>query len=92
MFFDSLEFHSIYLSLADVSAFAGFNSNIKKLGLFAEIGSLELAPEQFCEISHRYVLNLYDILEEITTKFPDVLIEGCAGGGGRYDAGNRRFH
>ena len=55
--------------------------------LFAEIGSLELAPEQFCEISHRYVLGLYEILEEITTKFPDLLIEGCAGGGGRYDAG-----
>lgn len=55
--------------------------------LFSEIGSLELEPEQFCEIPHRYVLNLYDILEEITTKFPDLLIEGCAGGGGRYDAG-----
>ncbi len=55
--------------------------------IFAEIGSMELEAEQFCEISHRYVLNLYDILEEITTKFPDVLIEGCAGGGGRYDAG-----
>lgn len=55
--------------------------------LFSEIGSLELEPEQFCEIPHRYVLSLYDILEEITTKFPDLLIEGCAGGGGRYDAG-----
>lgn len=33
------------------------------------------------------MLGLYDVLERITTAFPDVLFEGCAGGGGRYDAG-----
>jgi len=39
------------------------------------------------EIYHRYVLGLYRVLEEITRLHPDVLFEGCAGGGGRFDPG-----
>lgn len=39
------------------------------------------------ELSHRYVLGLYELLEKLTTDFPDVLFEGCSGGGGRFDAG-----
>lgn len=39
------------------------------------------------EMPHRYVLGLYELLERLTTAFPDVLIEGCSGGGGRFDAG-----
>ena len=39
------------------------------------------------EIFHRYMLGLYTLLERLTTAFPDVLFEGCAGGGGRFDAG-----
>ena len=39
------------------------------------------------EVSHRYVLGLYDLLERLTTAFPHVLFEGCSGGGGRFDAG-----
>ena len=39
------------------------------------------------EFSHRYVLGLYRVLEELTKKFPDILFESCAGGGGRFDAG-----
>ncbi|MCH5210787.1 MAG: alpha-galactosidase [Oscillospiraceae bacterium] len=39
------------------------------------------------EMPHRYVLGLYELLEKITSDFPDVLIEGCSGGGGRFDAG-----
>lgn len=39
------------------------------------------------EFSHRYVLGLYRVLEELTEKFPEILFEGCAGGGGRFDAG-----
>ena len=34
-----------------------------------------------------YVLGLYDFLERIVTRYPDLLIEGCSGGGGRFDAG-----
>ena len=39
------------------------------------------------EVWHRYVLGLYEVFERITKKFPNVWIEGCAGGGGRFDAG-----
>lgn len=39
------------------------------------------------EFSHRYVLGLYRVLEELTGKFPEILFESCSGGGGRLDAG-----
>ena len=39
------------------------------------------------EMPHRYVLGLYDLLERLTTAYPDILFEGCSGGGGRFDAG-----
>jgi len=37
--------------------------------------------------NHRYVLGLYRILDTLLERFPDLLIEGCSGGGGRFDAG-----
>ncbi|MBQ6413512.1 MAG: alpha-galactosidase [Ruminococcus sp.] len=39
------------------------------------------------EVTHRYYLSLYSLYEKLTKKFPHVLFEGCAGGGGRFDAG-----
>lgn len=39
------------------------------------------------EVLHRYILGLYDFLERICRRYPDLLIEGCSGGGGRFDAG-----
>ncbi|KAL2827323.1 Melibiase-domain-containing protein [Aspergillus cavernicola] len=36
---------------------------------------------------HAYILGMYRIFEVLTSRFPDVLWEGCASGGGRYDAG-----
>lgn len=38
-------------------------------------------------IMHQYVLGVYRFLELLLTRFPDILIEGCSGGGGRFDAG-----
>lgn len=38
-------------------------------------------------VMYDYVLGLYDFLERIVTRYPDLLIEGCSGGGGRFDAG-----
>ena len=52
-----------------------------------EIYSTLLAPEQQGEVSHRYMLGLYDFLEKMITEFPDILFESCSGGGGRFDAG-----
>lgn len=39
------------------------------------------------EFSHRYVLGLYKILHTLTQKFPEILFEGCASGGNRFDLG-----
>ena len=52
-----------------------------------EIGSADLPPERQKELPHRYILGLYRILEELTTKFSDILFESCASGGGRFDPG-----
>lgn len=38
-------------------------------------------------VMHDYVLGLYDFLERLNVRYPDILIEGCSGGGGRFDAG-----
>ncbi len=38
-------------------------------------------------VMHNYVLGLYKLFEKITTKYPKLRIEGCSGGGGRYDLG-----
>jgi len=52
-----------------------------------EVGSLALPPERQKEVFHRYVLALYEMIEELTTEFPYILFEGCSGGGGRFDPG-----
>ncbi|MDE6399131.1 MAG: alpha-galactosidase, partial [Clostridiales bacterium] len=49
--------------------------------------SLALPPERQGEMQHRYTLGVYDLLERVTAAFPHVRIEGCCGGGGRFDAG-----
>ncbi|MCD8383156.1 MAG: alpha-galactosidase [Clostridiales bacterium] len=52
-----------------------------------DVYSRTLSPERQGEAAHRYVLGVYDLLERLTARFPEVLLEGCAGGGGRFDAG-----
>ena len=48
-------------------------------------GSARLAPERMQELGHRYILGVYDVMKRITSRFPDVLFESCASGGGRFD-------
>lgn len=43
--------------------------------------------QNFGQILHQYVLGVYDFLERLICRYPDLIIEGCSGGGGRYDAG-----
>ena len=38
-------------------------------------------------VLHDYVLGLYDFLERLVQRYPNLLIEGCIGVGGRFDAG-----
>ncbi len=39
------------------------------------------------KVLYNYVIGLYGLLERLTSAYPDVLWEGCSGGGGRFDAG-----
>ncbi len=52
-----------------------------------DVYSHALPKERQGEAYHRYMLGVYELLERLTTRFPHVLFEGCAGGGGRFDAG-----
>ena len=38
-------------------------------------------------VLYDYILGLYDFLERLVKRYPNILIEGCSGGGGRFDAG-----
>ena len=52
-----------------------------------DIWSKTAAEQNQGAILHRYVLGVYDFLERLHERYPDLLIEGCSGGGGRFDAG-----
>lgn len=45
------------------------------------------ASKEQGKVLYDYVLGLYDFLERIVKRYPDILLEGCSGGGGRFDAG-----
>ena len=53
----------------------------------ANCWSRALPEERQGEAAHRFMLGTYQLLERLTETFPDVMIEGCSGGGGRFDAG-----
>ena len=53
----------------------------------SEYYSVSLAPDRQGEFFHRYTLGVYDLAERLTSKFKNVFFEGCASGGGRFDAG-----
>ena len=57
-----------------------------------DVWSALLPAERQGEVFHRFILGLYDFLEKITQRFPNVLFEGCSGGGGRVDAGMMYYH
>jgi len=58
-----------------------FNRNI------SDAGSASLEPERQTEFFHRFVLGTYSLMERLVTTFPDLLLENCSGGGGRFDPG-----
>lgn len=53
----------------------------------ADVYSKVLPAGRQGEARHRYMLGVYSLLERLTQKFPEVLFEGCSGGGGRFDCG-----
>ncbi|MBQ6566191.1 MAG: alpha-galactosidase [Treponema sp.] len=53
----------------------------------SDVASASLPADKQLEVSHRFYLGLYELLERLVTKFPHVLFESCSGGGGRFDPG-----
>ena len=51
----------------------------------ADIWSNALPADRQGEVYHRYILGLYRVMDGIIKTHPDILFEGCSGGGGRYD-------
>ncbi len=43
--------------------------------------------EEQGKVLYDYMLGVYRLLDQLTGEFPDILWEGCAGGGGRFDMG-----
>lgn len=56
-----------------------------------EVGSAGLPKNRQREVSHRYMIGLYDLLKRLTKKYPDILFENCASGGNRFDLGMLSF-
>ena len=53
----------------------------------ANVYSAALPAARQGEVYHRYVLGLYDIQQRLIDRYPDLLLENCAGGGARFDCG-----
>ena len=52
-----------------------------------DIFTTALPADRQGETAHKYILGLYEFLENLNKRYPGMLIEGCSGGGGRFDAG-----
>lgn len=53
----------------------------------ANVWSAALPAARQGEVYHRYVLGLYQFQQRLTQRYPDLLLENCAGGGARFDLG-----
>lgn len=53
----------------------------------SEAYSSDYLPDQQGELAHRYILGVYDLYNRLSKNYPHILIESCAGGGARFDAG-----
>ncbi len=57
----------------------------------ADVYSAALPAARQGEVYHRYVLGVYDLQRRLTERYPDLLLENCAGGGARFDCGMLAF-
>src|ERR1035441_2958874 len=54
---------------------------------FSEPGWPEVAPADQRKLWVEYVRNLYEIIDRLRARHPQLEIESCSGGGGRVDLG-----
>ena len=52
-----------------------------------DLGSFALPADRQQELSHRYVMGVYEIMDRLIHDFPNLLYENCSSGGARFDAG-----
>lgn len=52
-----------------------------------EVYSRKLSDDRQGEVFHRYILGVYKLYVMLLERYPDMLIESCASGGGRFDLG-----
>ena len=55
--------------------------------IFSDVYSPYLPPERQGEVAHLYILGLYRMMRTLCERFPQILFEGCASGGNRFDLG-----
>lgn len=53
----------------------------------SDFGSFGLPADRQGELCHRQVLAVFEMQERLITDFPNLLLENCSGGGGRFDPG-----
>ena len=53
----------------------------------AHVYSAALPAKRQGEVYHRYVMGVYELQRRLTEKYPNLLLENCAGGGARFDCG-----
>lgn len=53
----------------------------------ADAFSLAVSNYQQGEVYHRLMLGSYELINRIVTRYPNILFESCASGGGRFDLG-----
>lgn len=75
------QLHTV-LSSADI-AYVKWDMN----RALTDVASYCLESGRQGELFHRYMLGVYDMQERLLRDFPDLLLENCASGGGRFDPG-----
>ena len=53
----------------------------------SDVASTHLEADRQGELYHRYVLAVYELQERLVSRYPELLLENCSGGGARFDPG-----
>lgn len=63
------------------------NVEYVKWDMNRSLSDIYSADREMGKVSYDYMLGVYDFAEKLMQRYPNLLIEGCSGGGGRFDAG-----